>query len=354
MTSINDAPVGTSGTVTALEDVPFIITAAAFGFTDPLDIPANFFNRVDLVTLPGLGTLKLNGVAVTTVPTTVTKTDLDTNKLTYTSALNGNGLGYASFTFKVGDDGGTTNGGVSLDLVARTLTVNVTAVSDEPVGVSDAYIINLSKTLPFTVAAPGVLANDSDPDTISTWSLSVHTQPANGLIVLNPNGSFTYTQTGSPPLDYIDTFTYRITDSGWPTPVDVTVNLTVDLQRPTMAEWVLPVTQNLHYTPTLGGAVDLVVRLPDSSDVTGVEFAWYELGGGNLGIVPVSYVNGGFKYFVVNVPNSIFPKGEFQLFAWSWDDAGNRFNLTNGIPSTYPRIFVNQNYSYVFLPLIMR
>ena len=112
--SVNDAPVGTSGTVTALEDVPFIITAAAFGFTDPLDIPANLYNRVDLVTLPVLGTLKLNGVAITTVPTTVTKTDLDANKLTYTSALNGHGTTYASFTFKVGDDGGTTNGGVSL------------------------------------------------------------------------------------------------------------------------------------------------------------------------------------------------------------------------------------------------
>ena len=38
------------------------------------------------------------------------------------------------FTFQVQDNGGTANGGVDLDPVANTITVNVTAVNDAPAG----------------------------------------------------------------------------------------------------------------------------------------------------------------------------------------------------------------------------
>ena len=35
------------------------------------------------------------------------------------------------------DDGGTANGGVDLDPIARTMTVNVTAVNDAPTGANN-------------------------------------------------------------------------------------------------------------------------------------------------------------------------------------------------------------------------
>src|SRR5438552_5009584 len=41
-----------------------------------------------------------------------------------------NGIGYASFTFQVQDDGGIANGGVDLDQSANTMTVDVTSVKD--------------------------------------------------------------------------------------------------------------------------------------------------------------------------------------------------------------------------------
>ena len=58
----------------------------------------------------------------------------DLGDLVFTPAANANGAGYASFNFKVRDDGGTANGGVDLDPSANTLTFDVTSVNDAPAG----------------------------------------------------------------------------------------------------------------------------------------------------------------------------------------------------------------------------
>ncbi|HPM82692.1 MAG TPA: tandem-95 repeat protein, partial [Candidatus Anammoximicrobium sp.] len=65
VTPVNDPPEGTDTTVTTAEDTAYTFATGDFGFTDPDDIPANAFNRVNITTLPGAGTLKLNGTAVT-------------------------------------------------------------------------------------------------------------------------------------------------------------------------------------------------------------------------------------------------------------------------------------------------
>ena len=173
------------------------------------------------------------------------------------------------------DNGTTANGGMDLDPTPRSFTFNVAAVADAPIGTADAYTFNTLSTLPFTVAAPGVLANDSDGDTFANWTLSVFSQPAHGTVVLSQNGSFTYTQTGSPPLVYVDTFIYRITDTTPATTVDVTVTLTVDLQRPPMAKWEPPFLRwdpNQPVIVPLQGSTTLKVSVPSSSDVVGVKF----------------------------------------------------------------------------------
>ena len=65
VTEVNDVPAGTDKTVTTAEDTAYTFAAADFGFTDPNDIPANAFSRVQITTLPAAGTLKLSGTAVT-------------------------------------------------------------------------------------------------------------------------------------------------------------------------------------------------------------------------------------------------------------------------------------------------
>src|SRR6185436_6747445 len=65
VSSVNDAPAGANNTVTTNEDTQYTFAAADFGFTDPNDSPANALSAVKITTVPGAGSLKLSGVAVT-------------------------------------------------------------------------------------------------------------------------------------------------------------------------------------------------------------------------------------------------------------------------------------------------
>ncbi len=158
VTAVNNAPTGTSGTVTAREDVPLVFTGAAFGFRDSGDSPENSLLAVKIASLPGAGSLTLNGIAVT-AGQFVSVSSLNAGQLVFTPAANANGAGFASFTFQVQDDGGTANGGVNLDPLARTLTIDVTSVNDAPAGTNNTVTTNEDTAYVFSTAAFGF----SDP-----------------------------------------------------------------------------------------------------------------------------------------------------------------------------------------------
>jgi len=99
----------------------------------------------------------------------------------FTYVPNANFNGTDSFTYAASD-------GSSTDTAQVTITV--TPVNDLPVANADAY--SVSEDTPLTVAAPGVLGNDTDADG-TPLTASVGTLPANGTLVLNANGGFTYT-----------------------------------------------------------------------------------------------------------------------------------------------------------------
>ncbi len=85
--------------------------------------------------------------------------------------------------------------------------------------------VSFNLRLRLTRAQPaGLFANDTDADAGTTLTLSTHTQPANGTVSVNSNGTFTYT----PNNGYIgpDSFTYRCTDGALLSNV-ATVNITV-------------------------------------------------------------------------------------------------------------------------------
>ncbi len=124
--SVNDAPAGADRTITLTEDGSRTLTATDFGFTDS---DGNTFAGVRIAALPGAGTLRLDGTAVT-AGQIVSAADIAAGKLVFAPAANGNGTGYASFTFQVQDNGGTANGGIDIDASANTLTFNVTATND--------------------------------------------------------------------------------------------------------------------------------------------------------------------------------------------------------------------------------
>jgi VCBS repeat-containing protein len=76
-----------------------------------------------------------------------------------------------------------------------------------PVAAIDAH--SVAEDTPLTVAAPGVLANDTDPNGDPLTAILV-SGVSHGTLTLNPDGSFTY----SPAADYIgaDSFTYKAND----------------------------------------------------------------------------------------------------------------------------------------------
>jgi hypothetical protein len=111
--------------------------------------------------------------------------------VTYTPKTNF--VGTDSFTYKASD-------GLSQ---STTATVTIT-INTAPVAANDSATTN--KGIPVTLA---VLANDSDAngDALSVTAL---TQPASGSVVLNANGTVTYTPTSG--LVGTVSFTYKASD----------------------------------------------------------------------------------------------------------------------------------------------
>lgn len=115
----------------------------------------------------------------------------------YTPGANFNGED--SFTYMANDGVANSN--------PATVTLVVKPVNDPPLAADDSYTTLENQTL--TVAAPGVLANDIDIDGDTLTSVLV-SEPANGTLVLNANGSFSYTPKAG--FTGTDGFTYQAND----------------------------------------------------------------------------------------------------------------------------------------------
>lgn len=130
---------------------------------------------------------------------------------TYTPSANYNGTD--SFSYKANDG--------LIDSTPATVSITLSSVNDPPVAASDAYSTNQNTAL--AIATPGVLGNDTDDDGDSLTA-SVATGPSHGSLILNSDGSFSYT----PSINFIggDSFTYTASDGNGGTTTG-TVTITV-------------------------------------------------------------------------------------------------------------------------------
>jgi hypothetical protein len=113
------------------------------------------------------------------------------------------------------------SGDASFDPSSDTESHQVVAPNSPPNSNDDAYSATEDSTR--SVAAPGVLGNDTDPDGNSLQAEKL-SDPANGTVTLNANGSFVYTPNANFFGD--DSFTYRASDgsaTSTPSAVHVTV-----------------------------------------------------------------------------------------------------------------------------------
>ena len=232
VTPVNDAPTLTAAAdVVTNEDTAVAVPGIVVNDVDSaVPVATNFDVTVTLaLTQPAIGTLTAqpaNGVTVSgngsanlsiSGPRTLVNAVLGT--LLYTPNLNQNGVDTITVTV---DDQGNIGGG---NLTATdTITVTVNAVNDAPVATGESYTTNEDVAL--VVAAPGVLANDTDVDGPAQTAVLV-TGAANGVVVLNLDGSFTYT----PNVDFngTDSFTYQVDDTAGANNLSniVTVTITV-------------------------------------------------------------------------------------------------------------------------------
>ena len=147
----NSAPTASNQSVTVVEDGTHAFAADEFGFSD-MDT-GDTLGSVTIATLPasGKGVLWFDGRAVT-ADASVTKAEIDAGKLTYKPPANAYGDGYATFTFKVSD-------GEDESAQAYTMTVNVTAVNDDPTGKpSISGTAAMGETL--TASTTGIMDDD--------------------------------------------------------------------------------------------------------------------------------------------------------------------------------------------------
>ena len=122
VTRTNSAPTASDGSVTTDEDKAHTFAAVEFNFAD--SDGGDALASVTVVTLPAAGALELNGTAVMADQSVLVAGIGD---LVFTPEANANGMGYASFTFKVSD-------GTEESALAYAMTVNVTAVNDPATG----------------------------------------------------------------------------------------------------------------------------------------------------------------------------------------------------------------------------
>ncbi len=183
---VNDAPIATPDTVDTDEDTPVTIPVLA----NDSDVDGDPLTVTDATSPDGTVTINPDGT------------------ITFEPDPNFNGP--ATITYTIDDGMGGT--------ATSTVTVNVAPVNDPPVAEDDA--VTTDEDTPVTVP---VLTNDSDADG-DPLTITDATAP-NGTVVINPDGTVTYTPDEN--FNGTDVITYTVSDGngGFDT---ATLTVTVD------------------------------------------------------------------------------------------------------------------------------
>jgi Ca2+-binding RTX toxin-like protein len=230
ITAVNDAPVATAtnsaltyteNTITAIDSS---ITVSDFDSANlssaTVSISSGFASGQDTLAFTNQNEItgsynSITGVLTLTGSSSVANYQTALRSITYTNSSDNPTLTPRTISFIVND--GTANS------TAVTRNINITAVNDAPVAVNDSITTN--KNTPIIINATTLLSNDTDVDASDVLSITGFTQPSQGSLVNNNNGTYTYT----PVQNYYgsDSFTYTISD-GQGGSSNATVNLTIN------------------------------------------------------------------------------------------------------------------------------
>ena len=241
--AVNDPPVANNDTATTMEDTPVLIDVTA----NDTDVDYN----LDPATVTEPSGQAIDGLT-------------NNGDGTFSYQPNLNVFGADSFSYQVCDTDGLC--------ATATVSISIIPVNDPPEAVDDNYVTD--EDTPLMVAAPGVLGNDSDVDIGDSLSVTANSQPANGSLSVNADGSFSYT----PNADYYgsDSFQYTIADSQGTTDT-ATVTLTVYAVNDPPVVSVDLVNQGVQYSDTIT-AVTVTATDIDSPLLT-LSHTWTRDGG---------------------------------------------------------------------------
>jgi VCBS repeat-containing protein len=254
---VNDAPVAVTDTYETDEDT--VLTVAAPGVLDnDTDVESDALTAL-LISGPQHGTLVF---------------DAD-GSFGYTPDANYHGLDTFIYVARDGE----------LDSAVATVTITIAAVNDAPVAVGDAYTTAEDSVL--TIAAAGVLANDTDVDGDVLTAVLV-AGPQHGTLALDANGAFVYTPAGN--YHGPDAFTYHAQDGELDSNV-VTVAITVTPvnDAPVAGDDAYETDEDTPLTITAPGV------LGNDTDADGDSLAAVLVSGPQHGTVAFS-ANGSFTY----------------------------------------------------------
>ncbi len=152
----------------------------------------------------------------TNADSSIANVTLNTNTLTIQYIPEQNGT--TTLTILVDDLNGCST-------VQDVFLVNITAVNDPPVTVTENLFVLEGGTVTTTVlAATSLLANDTDTENDPLEAI-LTTQASNGIVVLSSTGTFTYTHDGSETTT--DTFQYRAAEIAGQDGNIISVNITI-------------------------------------------------------------------------------------------------------------------------------
>ena len=254
VTPVNDLPVANDDSVTTPEDTP--VTASVTGNDVLSGDGGNTWSRL---TDPADGDVVFSS----------------DGSYTYTPDADWSGID--SFTYEICDVDG--------DCDPATVTIKVNPVNDLPVANDDS--VTTPEDTPVTASVTGndVLSGDGG----NTWSKL--TDPANGDVVFNSDGSYTYT----PDADWsgIDSFTYEICDvDGDCDPATVTITVTPVNDCPVAVDDGYEAVEDETLTVTADLGVLVNDEDEDSSTLTIASFDATSVNGGTV----VLNTDGSFVY----------------------------------------------------------
>ncbi len=217
--------------------------------------------------------LDLNSIVITSLPVNGSVVVNGDGTVTYTH--NGSETASDSFSYTIADVSGAVSNTASV-------AVTVNPINDAPMAVNDSTTVLEGDSVLIDLAA-----NDSDADSsLDLNSIVITAAPTNGSLVVNGDGTVTYTHDGSNTSN--DSFSYTIADTAGATSNTATVNIGITLVNDA------PTTSGIADVNVNEDAADTVIDLNaafDDADNTDAEMTYAIAGNTNIGLFSSTGIN---------------------------------------------------------------